>query len=213
MKKVQTPPPRAHTSSLDWQEIHRRVDHLRAVIDQGWTPTDEEKRRILRARAQGLAGERRPAPSDEEEHLEVVEFSLANERYAIESSYIRQVYPLREFTPLPGTPPFVLGIVNVRGQLLSVIDLKKFFDLPERGLTDLNKVIVVRAGPMELGILADGIVGVKALPLREIQEPLPTFTGIRAEYLRGIAKDRLIVLEAGRILSDRTIVVHEQTGP
>jgi len=212
MKKAPVSAPRAHSSPVDWREIHQRVDKLSAVIEAQWTPAAEEKRRILRARAQALAEERSLTPGDEE-LSEVVEFSLADERYAIESSYIREVYPLKEFTPLPGTPPFVLGLVNVRGQLLSVIDLKKFFDLPERGLTDLNKVIIVRAGSMELGILADGIVGVRALPVRELLDAPPTLTGVRAEYLRGIARDRLIVLDVGRILSDRTIVVQEHAGP
>lgn len=50
------------------------------------------------------------------------------------SEYVREIYPLKEFTPIPCTPPFVLGIINVRGQILSVIDIKKFFDLPEKGL-------------------------------------------------------------------------------
>jgi purine-binding chemotaxis protein CheW len=194
---------------LGWAEIRQRVDQLRAVIEQEWSPTDEEKRRILRARARTLAA-RRETPPPEGERLEVVEFLLASERYAIEASYLREVCPLRDFTPLPGTPPFVLGLVNVRGELLSVVDLKKFFELPERGLTDLNKVIVVRAGSMELGILADRVVGMKSLSLGEMQAPLPTLTGLRAEYLRGIGKDRLILIDAEKILFDRTIVVQEQ---
>jgi purine-binding chemotaxis protein CheW len=199
---------RANVTAFDWQEIHERADRLRSVIEQGWTPTDEEKRKVLRTRALALAGEP-PRSPDAEERLEVLAFRLASEQYALESRHVREVQPLREFTPLPGTPSFVLGVVNIRGQIVSVIDPKKFFELPERGLTDLNKVIVVNVGDMELGILADGIVGVKTVPLRELQEPLPTLTGIRAEYLRGIAKDGLILLDVERILSDKTILVPE----
>jgi len=70
------------------------------------------------------------------------------------------------------------------GQILSVIDIKKFFGLPEKGLTDLNKVIVVRTQQMELGILADAVLGVRAIGLSDLQNSLPTLTGIRAEYLR-----------------------------
>jgi len=100
-------------------------------------PTPAEKRAILKKRAQVLA--RAPKREDEAgECLEVVEFLLAYEQYGIESSYIREVYPLKDLTPLPCTPPFVLGIINVRGQILSVIDLKKIFDLPQKGLTELN---------------------------------------------------------------------------
>jgi purine-binding chemotaxis protein CheW len=118
---------------------------------------------------------------------------------------------LKELVPLPGTPPFVLGVTSVRGQILSVIDLKKFFELPDKGLTDLNKVIVVRADVMEFGILADAILGTRSIPLAEIQPSLATLTGIRSDYLRGVTKDRLVVLDAARIVSDQRIIVREES--
>jgi purine-binding chemotaxis protein CheW len=143
-------------------------------------------------------------------YLEVVEFLLAGERYAVEAGYVREICLLKEFTPLPGTPPFVLGIINVRGQILSVIDIKKFFELPEKGFTDLNKVIVLQTEQMEFGILADAIIGVCSIALNEIQPSLPTLTGIRAEYLRGIMPDRLVVLDAASILADKNIIIHDE---
>jgi len=193
-----------------WGEIHRRLKVAQTVLERGWTPTVEERERTLRTRAAALAREpeKGPAPG---ENLEVVEFLLAEERYAIETRYVREVYPLKALTVLPGTPPFVLGIINVRGQILSVIDIKKFFDLPAKGLTDLNKAIILRADAMELGILADQILGVRSMARRDIQPPLPTLTGIRQEYLKGVGRDRLVVLEAARLLSDRQIVVGPQT--
>lgn len=164
---------------------------------------------ILRARARALA-----APTAEEaaptEHIEVVTFTLAHETYGISLAYVREVYPLHDITPLPGTPPFVAGIVNVHGRVLSVIDIKKFFDLPVKGITDLNKVIVISNGIMEFGILADAILEVKAIPLDGIQSSLPTLTGIREEYLRGVTADRLVILDAPSLLTDSSIVVHEE---
>jgi purine-binding chemotaxis protein CheW len=145
-----------------------------------------------------------------ESPLEVVEFLLASEHYGIELTHIREIHALSELTPLPGTPAFVMGLANVRGQILSVIDIKKFFGLPEKGLTDLNKVIVVRTQQMELGILADAVLGVRAIGLNELQTSLPTLTGIRAEYLRGITKDPLVVLDVEKILSNEKIVVNDE---
>ena len=174
--------------------------------------TGEAGQATLRARARALAREPQPEEANAE-HLGVIEFLLAYERYAIESSVIREVYPLRELTPLPCTPPFVLGIVNVRGQILSVLDLKRFFDLPQKGLTDLNKIIIVRAGEMELGFLADAILGVRSLPLRQIHPTPATLTGIRAEYLRGVTQEGLIVLDMATILADRRILVDEEVEP
>ena len=142
---------------IDWNQVHRRLEASQAALERGWVLKEEEKKEILHARARALA--REPKKKEEiEKSIEVVEFLLAYERYGIESRFVREVYPLRELTPLPCTPAFVLGIINVRGQILSVIDIKKFFDLPEKGLTDLNKVIIVHGGGLDLGILADLIL-------------------------------------------------------
>lgn len=182
------------------------LDH---TADRGFEPISGEKKEILKARAKALA--REPEREQKaEEYFEVVEFLLAYEKYAIETAYIREVYPLRELTPLPCTPRFVLGIINVRGQILSVIDIKKFFDLPEKGLTDLNKVIILHTNNMEFGILADKILGVRSIAAGEMQPSLPTLTGIRAEYLKGVTEEMRIILDAKKILNDDRILVHEE---
>lgn len=174
-----------------------------------WAAGAEEKKKILKARARELArgGEKEKTTR---ELIEIVEFVLAYEKYGIESSYVREIHTLRELTPVPCTPPFVRGIVNVRGQIVSVIDIKKFFDLPERGLTDLNKVIIIHDDTMEFGILADSILGVRMLPTEAIQAPLPTLTGIRSEYLRGVTKEPIVILDGAKILSAKSLVVHEE---
>jgi purine-binding chemotaxis protein CheW len=195
-------------ASIDWSAIHRRLETAQAALEQGFTPAPEAQKWILKARAQALA--RKPQGEDTAACIEVVEFLLAYEKYGIESAYVREVYPLKELTSLPCTPPFVVGIINVRGRLLSVLDIKNFFDLPAKGLTDLNKVIIVHDPSMEFGILADALLGVRSIPIEEIQASLPTLTGIRDEYLMGVTKDRLVILDAGRLLSDKKIIVHEE---
>lgn len=89
----------------------------------------------------------------------MVEFLLAHEKYGIEPDYLREIFPLKTLTPIPCTPPFVLGVTNLRGEVLSVIDLKKFFELPDKGLTDFTKVIVLESETMAFGILADSVTG------------------------------------------------------
>jgi purine-binding chemotaxis protein CheW len=123
---------------------------------------------------------------------------------------VHEVVPLKDLTPLPCTPSFVLGIVNVRGRIMPVIDIKKFFDLPEPGLTDLHHIILVRGHDLEFGLLADVIVGVRTLPVDSVQPSLPTLTGIRADYLWGVTAERLVILDVDRILKDPRIVVHEE---
>jgi purine-binding chemotaxis protein CheW len=209
MSKQEAPSDERRTTAIDWSEVYRRLEIVQAAIERGWRPTSEEKKRVLKVRAIALAKER-----EEEavagEYLEVVEFLLAYEKYGIESSYVREVYPLKDLTPMPCAPPFVLGIINVRGQILSVIDVKKFFDLPEKGLTDLNKVIILHSDSMEFGILADVILHVCNISLSELQPALPTLTGIRQEYLKGITKERVVILDADKLLSDKKIIIHEE---
>jgi purine-binding chemotaxis protein CheW len=165
---------------------------------------------ILRERALALARPRSNGAVAADNRLELLEFRLASERYAVESRFVQEVHPLRDLTPLPGTPAFVPGVVNVRGQILPVYDLKKFFDLPEPGLTDLHRVLHVRGHDMELGLLADIIVSVRVIAADSLQASLPTLTGIRADYLKGITDDRVVVLDLDRILSDPKIVVHDE---
>lgn len=176
---------------------------------------NENEKQKLRERARALAREPQEPERAEDAlgQLQVIEFLLAYERYGIESSFIREVYPLKDLTPLPCTPPFILGIINVRGQIRSVLDIKRFFDLPQKGLTDLNQVLLVRAEDMELGILADEVLGVRSLPLSDIGPAPATLTGIRAEYLRGVTAERLIVLNVAAILSDERIIVEEEVEP
>jgi purine-binding chemotaxis protein CheW len=107
----------------------------------------------------------------------------------------------------------VLGIVNVRGRILPVLDLKKFFDLPEKGLTDLHRIILVRNEDIELGLLADVVIGMRAMAVDRLQPSLPTLTGIREEYLRGVTADRLIVLDLARVLTSPRIIVSEEVEP
>lgn len=194
---------------IDWAEVRRRLDAARAAIEHATAPDADETLRILKQRAQALSRETGPA-EPVGERIEVLEFVLAQERYAIESRYVRDVCPLEQLTPIPCTPAFVLGVFNLRGEVLSVVDIKQFFDLPGRGLTDLNKVVVLEAGDMRFGILADAIVGVHLVVKAEIQPPLPTLTGIRREYLLGVTAGRTVILDAERLLTAESVVVKEQ---
>ena len=194
---------------INWREIGRRMEASRVAIERLWAPTAEDTLRILRERAGALAREAAPVEAADN-GIEVIEFLLAHERYAISTEYVRGVDPLESLTPLPCTPSFVIGIVNVRGEILSVIDIKKFFDLPEKGLTDLNKVIVIESADMVFGIVADAVGGVCRILRADIQSSLPTLTGIREDYLLGVTGERVVILDAAKLLSDENLIVQEQ---
>jgi purine-binding chemotaxis protein CheW len=169
----------------------------------------KETRSLLKMRAAALAAE--PEKMRESSEItEIIEFTLASESYGIESAYVREVYPLKDFTPLPGVPSFILGIVNIRGQILPVIDLKKFFNLPVMGFGELNKVVILHNDLMEFGVLADEVIGMKEILLEDVLSVPSASIGIGEKYLKGITKNRLILLSAENLLSDKSIVVNEQ---
>jgi purine-binding chemotaxis protein CheW len=164
---------------------------------------------VLRARARALA--RKPdAPIDTGDVLEVLEFRLTTELYAIETRHVREVVALRQLTPLPGAPAFVLGIVNVRGRIVPVLDLKKFLGLPQYGLTDLHRIVLVGDDTLEFGVLADMGVAVRQVSSKGLQPAPTTLAAAGAQYLKGVTADRLTVLDMERILGDPRLLVNEE---
>lgn len=206
MKPEQTS--KRNKSFVNWEALRARIEHAEKQIVEGKKLTAKEKQDLLKTRAQELASE----PEKEKhsgERMEILTFRLASEIYGVSCDYVAESFHLKSLTPLPGTPVFLLGIVNFRGQIRSVLDIKKFFDLPDSGLSELNKVIILRNENMEFGILADEITGVCRIGKEELQEELPTLKEIRREYLLGITKDRLIILDGEKLLNDTKIVVND----
>lgn len=177
--------------------------------DPRQTTAPATEREILKLRARELA--REPAgETPAADALEVVEFELSGERYAFELSQVREVCALRELTPVPCTPDFLAGIVNLRGEILAVIDLRKFFGLPSTGITQLNQIIIIEDGRTRVGILVDSVERSRTILAGSLQPALPTHTEVRADYLRGITGDRLAVLDAAKILSHPRIIVEDR---
>jgi purine-binding chemotaxis protein CheW len=194
--------------TIDWEAIHRRLELSAAAISGASTHGAEETRRILETRARAVA--RPPAKPDDEDRIEVLVFSLAGETYGVETFHVREVCQLKDLTAVPCTPPFVAGVMNLHGQILAIVDLRRFFDLPARGLTELNRVIVLTGGDNELGLLADSIDGVRSVVASDLQEGLPTLTGIRKTFLKGVTGRMLAVLDGGRLLTSSDLKVNEQ---
>jgi purine-binding chemotaxis protein CheW len=168
----------------------------------------ESIRHILVERARAAA---RPAVEpDDAEKLEVLAFSLGTETYGVETFYIGEVCQLKNVIPLPCTPPFIAGVMNLRGRILAIVDLRIFFELPIKGLTELNKVIVLRGGGNELGLLADSIDGVHSVAVSDVQDGLPTLRGIREKFLKGVTKRMLALLDGGHLLADDGLKVNEE---
>ena len=163
---------------------------------------------VLKRRAKALA--QRPVMAVPGEMISVLEFQVAYERYGLDAKFIDEVCLLRHYTRLPCVPAYITGIMNLRGRVISIVDLKALFELPSKGLPYCNRVIVIEDGSMTLGLLADDIVGVRALPVETLQGALPTFTGRRLGYLKGITPDCAAVLDAEKLLGDKSLQVMEE---
>ncbi|HAU1652450.1 chemotaxis protein CheW [Legionella pneumophila] len=194
--------------NYDWQTIYKRLQENQKTLEQGWRLSSEKTAQILKRRAQILAEE--PQFLEEAtETIPVMQFELGDEIYAIELSYIDEVCLIKEITPLPGTPAYVVGIMNVHGKIMSVLDIKTFFEIPKKELTNLSQVIILRSDLMEFGILADRLIGLRVIAVNSIQPAPPSFTGVRKEYLKGVTTEQMVILDANRILTDPTIIVNE----
>jgi purine-binding chemotaxis protein CheW len=169
-------------------------------------PDMQSTRAILRSRAEELA--RIPETQASGAHpVEILEFTLGQEHYAFPSSCIREVFPLTEITLLPGVPSHILGVVNVRGRILSVMDIRRLLEFANVGLTNLSNAIILSSGSMELAVLADEVMGVYAIDMDDIQRTLPTLSGNREQYLMGVTIDRVVVLDAEKLLASEDLLV------
>jgi len=112
-----------------------------------------DKAAILKQRAVALAA-RQDKTEKESQSIEVLVFSLGSERYGVGSETVREVCPVRQITRVPCVPSFVMGIINVRGKIFSVLDIRRLLNLPEAKSRNQEKVIIIGFKEMEVGILA-----------------------------------------------------------
>jgi purine-binding chemotaxis protein CheW len=189
----------------------RPMNGSEKAIQSSFPKMSVDKTRVFHDRAIALA--RTPEDlSSEFETMEVLVFGIGPEKYAVGSETVKEVCPFKQITRVPCVPKFVKGIINLRGQIFSVIDLRNLFDLPNPESLDDGKVVIIGLDDMEVGILADNILGVRPVPISEIQRDLPTLRGIREKYLYGLTSDRIIIINVENLLTDDSVVIHETAG-
>jgi purine-binding chemotaxis protein CheW len=157
-------------------------------------------RAIMDDRTRRLARKQAPAQRAGDA-LEVLTFALGQERYAVETRYAREVVRLATITPVPGVPSFVMGVTNYRGQILCVLDLRLLLGAPATGITDLSRLIVF-GGSAEFGLLADRADEIRSLHAHEILASPEAVIGTGREFVRGVTRDALTVLDGAWLLRD-----------
>jgi len=155
------------------------------------------------------------APVSGAKLLELVTFRRSSERFGLESRFVREVFQVREVTPVPGTPDFLIGIANLRGQVLALIDLGNLLGLAESSSGNLSRVVVLGEERAEFGVAVDAVDEVIPLRMDDVLVPQASLAGIGRGYLCGVTKDALIVLDGAVLLQDPRLVIDqdEQVNP
>lgn len=133
----------------------------------------------------------------EEELLQLVLFKLGEEEFGVNILQAREIEKLDQgLTRVPKAPPFVEGVINLRGEIIPIVDLRKRFGLTIPPLGYDSRVIIVEVRGALVGMLVDAVVEVIRIPVSAVEPPPPITRGVDAQYLAGVAKvgDRLIVL-------------------
>ena len=141
-------------------------------------------------------------------------FVLHDEEYCIEILKIKEIMGMADITMIPQTPPFIKGVINLRGRIIPIVDLRLKFSLPERKYTDRTCIIIVELRYEEeltlMGVVVDTIQEVVNIPDDKISRVPYINAKIKSEYIRGIAEagDRIkIVLDITRVLTDEEFVL------
>jgi purine-binding chemotaxis protein CheW len=198
------PGERGATRAVDWGAVRERLAAAQAATERDLTP--EQARALLDERARHLA-----APvgrgDDRGPLVEIVTFSLGPESFAIEAALVRDVVRLTSLTPVPGTPDFVLGVVNHRGEILMVVDLRKLLGLERPGITDLSRIVVLGEERAEFGLLVDSTRELRSIGRAEILAPPGGRGPIDPCFLVGVTREALAVLDGWALLQDPRLLV------
>jgi purine-binding chemotaxis protein CheW len=148
--------------------------------------------------------------------IEVVEFIMGDHNYAFLLEQIREICPVAGLAFIPGAPLFAMGVINLRGEVVPIIDLQIFMGLPTHhgGVPAFKgsdaKAIVFERGDLVVGFLADEVIGAEKIPESLLQHNVETLCGVNAEYISAVTAERMIVLNVDRLLSDARLQPKEE---
>ncbi|MBC7872208.1 MAG: chemotaxis protein CheW [Chitinophagaceae bacterium] len=181
--------------TIDWKSLWRELDWDDATRNR------EANERRLQHRARQYAALLPTASSEDGKPQVVLAFQLGGERYAIDVMCVRAVRAITYITPVPGVPRFYRGVVNLRGQITTVMDLRLFFEIDFTDQRPPEELALVRANNLEIGILAHHVEGVMDI-LPKMIESLPD-----VRYARGVTSSGLVLLDIESLFADERLIV------
>ena len=143
--------------------------------------------------------------SGEGELIQLVSFKLDDVEYGINIMVVHEILRYPQITRVPNTPDFIRGVINLRGNVIPVVDVRKRFGLSKSKISDLTRVVVIEMEEKWIGLLVDNVHQVVRMPSSNIDPPSSLLEGVSEEFISGIGrlKDRLIIIiRIGPVLLD-----------
>lgn len=137
--------------------------------------------------------------------IQLVTFRLADETYGINVMHVQEVLRITEIAPVPGAPSYVLGIINLRGNVVTVIDTRSRFGLPSTETDDSSRIVIIESEKQVVGILVDSVAEVVELKVAEIDSAPNVGNDESSRYIQGVANrtdDLLIVVDLNKLLTE-----------
>jgi purine-binding chemotaxis protein CheW len=163
-------------------------------------------------------GERMAENNNTLTETQLVVFDLAKEYYGVDIGDVREIIRMQAITRVPGAPEFVEGVINLRGRVVPVVDLRKRLELIVGEQTKESRIVVVDINGRDVGVIVDAVTEVLRIPMNLIEPPSSMVTNADSDYLRGIAKletKLVILLDLDKVLSaieSENIIAMQQTG-
>ena len=136
--------------------------------------------------------------------IQLVVFKLATEEYAIEIIKVSEIRKMTNITRVPRTPDYYLGVMNLRGSVLPVLDLKKRLNLPSATTTEDSRIIILKVDDIPFGVTVDAVSEVSTIDKENIEPPSSIDTNVERKFITGVGKHNnrlLIMLNAKEIIS------------
>ena len=144
---------------------------------------------------------------------QLVVFDLASEFYGVDIGDVREIIRMQNVTRVPGTPVYMEGVINLRGKVVPVVDLRKRLDLKVKPQTKESRIVVVDIGGKDVGVIVDGVTEVLRIPLSSVEPPSQMIANSETAYIRGIAKLKeklVILLDLDKVLANVAVVAIEE---
>ena len=138
------------------------------------------------------------------ELMQLVTFSIGEEEFGVDILKVQEIIRTMEITKVPRAPDFVEGVINLRGKVIPIIDLRRRFSLQSRAHDKHTRIIVIEINNMIVGFVVDSVSEVLRIPSSTVEPPPPVVSGLESEYISGVGKleDRLLILlDLDRLLS------------